>query len=100
MEHRMGCTMDDAEHGAEQNGIQDYRCWRKIPFPESDRLLLNSNEQKKAYAELNDQFLRLAADFENFKKRTAREQGDRQFHLQMNDLPSTSWKLWTTLNGH
>ncbi len=29
--------------------------------------------QKKAYAELNDQFLRLAADFENFKKRTSRE---------------------------
>jgi len=28
---------------------------------------------RKANAELNDQFLRLAADFENFKKRSARE---------------------------
>ncbi len=31
--------------------------------------------QKTAYAELNDQFLRLAADFENYKKRSARERG-------------------------
>jgi molecular chaperone GrpE len=30
-------------------------------------------EQKRAFAELNDQFLRLAADFENFKRRTAKE---------------------------
>ena len=29
--------------------------------------------QKKAFADLNDQFLRLAADFENFKRRTSRE---------------------------
>ena len=29
--------------------------------------------QKKAFTELNDQLLRLAADFENFKKRSARE---------------------------
>lgn len=31
-------------------------------------------EQKKANAELNDRFLRLAADFENFRKRAEREQ--------------------------
>jgi molecular chaperone GrpE len=31
------------------------------------------DEQKKALAELNDQFLRLAADFENFKRRTSKE---------------------------
>jgi len=29
--------------------------------------------QKKAFADLNDQFLRLAADFENFRRRTVRE---------------------------
>nr|WP_321352953.1 nucleotide exchange factor GrpE [uncultured Methanoregula sp.] len=29
--------------------------------------------QKKAFADLNDQYLRLAADFENFRRRTARE---------------------------
>ncbi|MDO9326332.1 MAG: nucleotide exchange factor GrpE [Methanoregula sp.] len=29
--------------------------------------------QKKALSELNDRYLRLAADFENFKKRTARD---------------------------
>jgi len=31
------------------------------------------DEQKKAYADLNDRFLRLAADFDNFKKRSERE---------------------------
>ncbi|WP_321508301.1 nucleotide exchange factor GrpE [uncultured Methanoregula sp.] len=31
------------------------------------------DEQKKAFADLNDQYLRLAADFDNFRKRTARE---------------------------
>jgi molecular chaperone GrpE len=31
------------------------------------------DKQKEAYAELNNRFLRLAADFENFKKRTARD---------------------------
>jgi molecular chaperone GrpE len=29
--------------------------------------------QKKAYAELNDRYLRLAADFENFRKRSERD---------------------------
>jgi molecular chaperone GrpE len=29
--------------------------------------------QKKAYAELNDRYLRLAADFENFRRRSERE---------------------------
>jgi molecular chaperone GrpE len=29
--------------------------------------------QKKAFTDLNDQFLRLAADFENFRRRTARD---------------------------
>ena len=31
------------------------------------------DDQKKAYADLNDRYLRLAADFENFRKRTARD---------------------------
>ena len=30
-------------------------------------------EQTRVYAELNDKFLRLAADFENFRRRTARD---------------------------
>ena len=40
-------------------------------------LVAELDEQKKAFAELNDQFLRLAADFENFKKRTARDRETR-----------------------
>ncbi|MFA6331339.1 MAG: nucleotide exchange factor GrpE [Methanoregula sp.] len=31
------------------------------------------DEQQKAYADLNDRFLRLAADFDNYKKRSERD---------------------------
>ncbi len=31
------------------------------------------DEQKRAFAELNDRFLRLAADFDNFRRRTEKE---------------------------
>jgi molecular chaperone GrpE len=43
------------------------------PLPEPDSGTPGLDEQKKALAELNDQFLRLAADFENFKRRTSKE---------------------------
>ncbi len=36
------------------------------PFPEEEEL-------EKRYGDLNDRFLRLAADFDNFKRRTARD---------------------------
>ncbi len=39
------------------------------PAPEPSGL----DEQKKQYDELNDRYLRLAADFDNFRKRSARE---------------------------
>ena len=68
----MGCTMHDAEHSTEQNGTQDSGVGEN-PLPESQLLVAELEAQKKAFAELNDQLLRLAADFENFKKRTARD---------------------------
>jgi molecular chaperone GrpE len=34
----------------------------------------DAEEQKKVFDELNDRYLRLAADFENYKRRIAREQ--------------------------
>jgi molecular chaperone GrpE len=43
------------------------------PLPEPVTDTPEPDEQKKAFAELNDQFLRLAADFENFRRRTYRE---------------------------
>jgi molecular chaperone GrpE len=43
------------------------------PLPEPVQGTSGPDEQKKAFAELNDQFLRLAADFENFKRRTSKE---------------------------
>jgi len=39
------------------------------PFQTPDELA----EQKKQYKELNDRYLRLAADFDNYRKRTARD---------------------------
>jgi molecular chaperone GrpE len=64
--------MDDAERSTEQNSKPDFNN-EKNSLPECPPLVTELDEQKKAYAELNDQFLRLAADFENFKKRTARD---------------------------
>jgi molecular chaperone GrpE len=64
--------MHDAEHSTEQNEVQDSGT-AENPLPESQLLTAELEAQKKAFAELNDQLLRLAADYENFKKRTARE---------------------------
>jgi molecular chaperone GrpE len=72
MGHQMGCIMDDAKRGTEQKGGQDCDLSEKSPYEGPPRET-EPDEQKKAYAELNDRFLRLAADFENFKKRTARD---------------------------
>ena len=68
----MGCTMHDAEHSTELNEVQDSGVVES-PLPESQLLVAELEALKKAFAELNDQLLRLAADYENFTKRTARE---------------------------
>lgn len=67
----MGCLMSDAERdlvqdGADVTGTMD----AKAPGPAVPSEL---DDQKKANAELNDRLLRLAADFENFRRRTERE---------------------------
>ena len=64
--------MHDAEHSTEQYETLDSAGPENSPT-ESQQLAAELETQKKAYAELNDQLLRLAADYENFKKRTARE---------------------------
>jgi molecular chaperone GrpE len=65
--------MNDAERTPEpgENGIPFMNGNQPAEQPVSGSP--EPDEQKKAFAELNDQFLRLAADFENFKRRTARE---------------------------
>ena len=60
--------MNDAERGPEPEVTGDGG-QEPLPGPASP----GPEEQKRAYAELNDRFLRLAADFENFKKRMAKE---------------------------
>jgi len=64
--------MNDAEHDPDRdnNGTLDAT---ENPLPEPVSGNPGPDEQKKAFVELNDQFLRLAADFENFKRRTFRE---------------------------
>jgi molecular chaperone GrpE len=64
--------MNDAERDPDQtgNGTLDAT---ENPLPEPVSGTPEPDEQKKAFTELNDQFLRLAADFENFKRRTLRE---------------------------
>lgn len=72
MEHRMGCTMSDAENGNDnpvKNGADIQGTPPEIPVSE----IKEPDEQQKAYADLNDRFLRLAADFDNYKKRSERD---------------------------
>lgn len=68
----MGWTMSNAENGKESpvKETPDMTASR-ADVPVSGTA--EADEQKKAYAELNDRFLRLAADFENFKKRSERD---------------------------
>ena len=68
----MGCTMHDAEHSTEQPETSNSG-EAENSGPEFQHLAAELETQKKAFSELNDQLLRLAADFENFKKRSARE---------------------------
>jgi molecular chaperone GrpE len=64
--------MSDAEDGQNPPGEDSEN--RTGNFPEVPVSgIAEPEEQKKAYADLNDRFLRLAADFDNFKKRSERE---------------------------
>lgn len=64
--------MNDAERNPEQIGNDIPQSPDKRPAePISEPTDLD--KQRMAYAELNDQLLRLAADFENFRRRTVRE---------------------------
>jgi molecular chaperone GrpE len=91
MEHRTGCLMEDAEQKTER--LYDSSTGTPAetetgPDPATDEL----DRQKAAYAELNDRFLRLAADFDNFKKRTARDReagirfANEQFAIDLLDI--------------
>jgi molecular chaperone GrpE len=64
--------MNDAERDPDHaiNGAPDQT---DFPLPEPVSGIPEPEELKKAFAELNDQYLRLAADFENFKRRTFRD---------------------------
>ena len=64
--------MNDAERDPNQE-VNGSLGTVENPLPEPDSGTPALDEQKKAFADLNDQFLRLAADFENFKRRTSRE---------------------------
>ena len=64
--------MHDAEHSTEQPETSNSG-EAENSGPEFQPLAAELETQKKAFAELNDQLLRLVADFENFKKRSARE---------------------------
>jgi molecular chaperone GrpE len=64
--------MDDAEREVVQAGTNDSGTTEKASGGKEPGMA-ELDELKKNNAELNDRFLRLAADFENFKKRTVRE---------------------------
>jgi molecular chaperone GrpE len=61
--------MVEAENTPETTGSVESKPQENPPADPQSPL----DAQKKAFADLNDQYLRLAADFENFRRRTARE---------------------------
>jgi molecular chaperone GrpE len=64
--------MNDAERSEEQTG-EEYTGTLDTASLSNPTDSTVTDEHKKALSELNDRYLRLAADFENFKKRTARD---------------------------
>ena len=64
--------MNDAERSEEQTVEESTGISGTAPLS-SQTASIDLDLQKKAFSELNDRYLRLAADFENFKKRTARD---------------------------
>ncbi len=64
--------MNDAERSEEQTVEESTGIPDTAPLS-SQTASVDLDLQKKAFSELNDRYLRLAADFENFKKRTARD---------------------------
>jgi molecular chaperone GrpE len=64
--------MDDAESSTGQDRAPDSGMEENY-LTECPSCAGELEEQKRAYAELHDRFLRLAADFENFRKRSVRE---------------------------
>jgi molecular chaperone GrpE len=68
--------MENGDIHAEPEGKPEEQAGSVEP---SSPQMTEAEEQKKRYDELNDRFLRLAADFDNFRKRTAR---DREIFTQ------------------
>lgn len=64
--------MSNAENGQNPPG-DEVPEMKETPPGASPSAPSAPDEQKKAYAELNDRYLRLAADFENFRKRSERD---------------------------
>ncbi|MEI8331690.1 MAG: nucleotide exchange factor GrpE, partial [Methanomicrobiales archaeon] len=64
--------MDDAEHSEEQT-VEELTGISITANLSSQAASVDLDLQKRAFSEHNDRYLRLAADFENFKKRTARD---------------------------
>jgi molecular chaperone GrpE len=64
--------MNDAERDPDQE-VDGSPGTAENPVPEPVSGTSEPDEQKKAFTDLNDRFLRLAADFENFRRRTIRE---------------------------
>jgi molecular chaperone GrpE len=89
MEYRMGWSMgNDEKHPAQvtEPPADIYQSGKPV-ISDPD-----CNALKKQFNDLNDRFLRLAADFENFRKRTARDReiivqsANERFALDMLDV--------------
>lgn len=65
--------MNDAENGEELSGKEMPEMKETPAEATAASGPATSDEQRKAFADLNDRYLRLAADFENYKRRSERD---------------------------
>lgn len=73
----MGCVMEDHDTPpVPDTKAKEPEKPAASPVPERDELA----EQKKLLADANERYLRLAADFENYRKRVARDQESLVHH--------------------
>ena len=73
----MGCAMEDHDTTpVPETPAAEPEATVTGPQPGRDELA----EQKKQYVDLNDRYLRLAADFDNYRKRVARDQESLVHH--------------------
>src|SRR5262245_10547218 len=72
-EERLNKIEKDAMEGSSEEHREESDLLNKLGLSKKDRLKKENEELKHKLAELNDKYVRLYAEFDNFRKRTLKE---------------------------